>query len=142
MERAPQVPDRGAPPAARLYLRRHENLADRAFERRGWRLAGQHAELSPEDHFEGTLIGKGVLAGSTPVLFAQGTHGLCSNNNYIALGLVLEKMTRHQFSPELQRHIRRPLALRRTVRARHGFHVVARPKPDRPVMRKDRSASA
>ena len=54
------------------------------------------------------------FAASKPLLFEPGSHWAYSNTNYIALGLVIEKVTGHPFGQELQQHILKPLALSRT----------------------------
>ena len=54
------------------------------------------------------------FAASKPLLFAPGSHWAYSNTNYIALGLIIEKVTGHPFGQELQQRILEPLALSRT----------------------------
>ena len=54
------------------------------------------------------------FAASQPLLFAPGSQWAYSNTNYIALGLVIEKVTGHPFGQELQQRILQPLALTRT----------------------------
>ncbi len=54
------------------------------------------------------------FAASQPLLFAPGSQWEYSNTNYIALGLVIEKVTGHPFGQELQQRILKPLALSRT----------------------------
>ena len=54
------------------------------------------------------------FAASKPLLFEPGSQWAYSNTNYIALGLVIEKVTGHPFGHELQQRILKPLALSRT----------------------------
>jgi D-alanyl-D-alanine carboxypeptidase len=54
------------------------------------------------------------FAASKPLLFEPGSKWEYSNTNYIALGLVIEKVTGHSFGQELQQRILTPLALSRT----------------------------
>ena len=54
------------------------------------------------------------FAASQPLLFAPGSQWAYSNTNYIALGLVIEKVTGRPFGQELQQRILKPLALSRT----------------------------
>lgn len=54
------------------------------------------------------------FAASLPLLFAPGSQWSYSNTNYIALGLVIEKVTGHPFGQELQQRILTPLALSHT----------------------------
>ena len=54
------------------------------------------------------------FAASKPLLFDPGSHWAYSNTNYMALGLVIEKVTGHSFGQELRQHILKPLALSRT----------------------------
>ena len=54
------------------------------------------------------------FAASLPLLFAPGSQWAYSNTNYIALGLVIEKVTGHPFGQELQQRILTPLALTHT----------------------------
>jgi D-alanyl-D-alanine carboxypeptidase len=54
------------------------------------------------------------FAASLPLLFAPGSQWAYSNTNYIALGLVIEKVTGHPFGRELQQRILTPLALTHT----------------------------
>jgi D-alanyl-D-alanine carboxypeptidase len=54
------------------------------------------------------------FAASRPLLFAPGSQWAYSNTNYIALGLVIEKVTGRPFGQELQQRILKPLALSRT----------------------------
>ena len=54
------------------------------------------------------------FAGSKPLAFAPGSKGRYSNTNYIALGLVIEKVTGHSYAQELEQRILEPLALDQT----------------------------
>jgi Tol biopolymer transport system component len=54
------------------------------------------------------------FAGSKPLVFAPGRHGRYSNTNYIALGLVIEKVTGHSYAQELEQRILDPLGLDHT----------------------------
>jgi len=54
------------------------------------------------------------LAASHPLVFAPGSQWEYSSTNYIALGLVIEKVTGHPFGQELRQRILTPLALSRT----------------------------
>jgi D-alanyl-D-alanine carboxypeptidase len=68
--------------------------------------AEQSASIRPIDELR--------FAASKPLLFEPGSHWAYSNTNYIALGLVIKKVTGHSFGEELQQHILKPLALSRT----------------------------
>ncbi len=54
------------------------------------------------------------FAGSKPLVFKPGTQGRYSNTNYIALGLVIEKVTGHSYAQELEQRILHPLGLQDT----------------------------
>jgi D-alanyl-D-alanine carboxypeptidase len=54
------------------------------------------------------------FAASKDPIFRAGTHWSYSNTNYIALGLVIEKLTGHSFAQELTQRILRPLRLAHT----------------------------
>lgn len=55
------------------------------------------------------------FAASKPRVFARpGSWFSYSNTNYVALGLIVEKVTGHRFAQELESRIVRPLGLRRT----------------------------
>jgi Tol biopolymer transport system component/CubicO group peptidase (beta-lactamase class C family) len=51
------------------------------------------------------------FAGSKPLAFAPGSQWSYSNTNYIALGLVIEKITGHSYAQELEQRILDPLGL-------------------------------
>ena len=51
------------------------------------------------------------FAGSKPLVFAPGSQGRYANTNYIALGLVIEKVTGHSYARELEQRILEPLRL-------------------------------
>ena len=51
------------------------------------------------------------FAGSKPLAFDPGTQWTYSNTNYIALGLVIEKVTGRSYADELEQRIFRPLGL-------------------------------
>lgn len=51
------------------------------------------------------------FAGSKPLVFKPGSQGRYSNTNYIALGLVIEKVTGHSYAQELEKRILEPLGL-------------------------------
>ena len=51
------------------------------------------------------------FAGSKPLAFDPGTQWSYSNTNYIALGLVIEKVTGRSYADELEQRIFRPLGL-------------------------------
>jgi D-alanyl-D-alanine carboxypeptidase len=51
------------------------------------------------------------FAASKPLLFEPGSRWSYSNTNYIALGLIIEKVTGHSYRSELTRRILRPLKL-------------------------------
>jgi len=53
-------------------------------------------------------------AGSKPLFFEPGTEFSYSNTNYIALGLVIERVTERSYAEELERRIIDPLGLGRT----------------------------
>ena len=54
------------------------------------------------------------FAGSKPLAFEPGTRARYSNTNYIALGLVIEKVTGHKYAQELEQRILAPLGLDQT----------------------------
>ena len=54
------------------------------------------------------------FAGSHPLEFDPGSRYRYSNTNYIALGLVIEKVSGHTYARELDRRILKPLRLDRT----------------------------
>ena len=54
------------------------------------------------------------FAATQPLAFPPGTGWMYSNTNYIALGLVIERVTGKTYREELERRILHPLALRRT----------------------------
>jgi D-alanyl-D-alanine carboxypeptidase len=54
------------------------------------------------------------FAGSKPLVFAPGSQGRYSNTNYIALGLVIEKVTGRSYAQELEERILKPLGLDNT----------------------------
>jgi D-alanyl-D-alanine carboxypeptidase len=54
------------------------------------------------------------FAGSKPLVFVPGSQGRYSNTNYIALGLVIEKVTGHSYAQELEQRILDPLGLDQT----------------------------
>jgi D-alanyl-D-alanine carboxypeptidase len=54
------------------------------------------------------------FAASKDPVFPAGTHWSYSNTNYIALGLVIERLTGHSFAQELTRRILRPIRLAHT----------------------------
>jgi D-alanyl-D-alanine carboxypeptidase len=62
-----------------------------------------------------------ALRGSKPLVFAPGSQGRNSNTNYIALGLVIEKVTGHAYAQELEQRILEPLGRRRADR-QSGSH--------------------
>jgi Tol biopolymer transport system component/CubicO group peptidase (beta-lactamase class C family) len=71
------------------------------------------------------------FSASKPLAFEPGSRWIESNTNYIALGLVIEKLTGHSYAHELQQRILGPLALGNTElpRTRHlpdladdGYH--------------------
>jgi Tol biopolymer transport system component len=55
------------------------------------------------------------FAGSKPLVFAPGTQERYSNTNYIALGLVIEKVTGHSYAKVLEQRILHPLGLSHTA---------------------------
>ena len=55
-----------------------------------------------------------ALRGLKPLAFAPGSQGRYSNTNYIALGLVIEKVTGHSYAQELEKRILKPLGLDHT----------------------------
>jgi Tol biopolymer transport system component/CubicO group peptidase (beta-lactamase class C family) len=54
------------------------------------------------------------FAASKPVAFEPGSQGRYSNTNYIALGLVIEKVTGRSYAEELKQRVLDPLGLSRT----------------------------
>jgi TolB protein len=54
------------------------------------------------------------FAGSKPLAFKPGSRPSYSNTNYIALGLVIEKVTGRSYAEELQRRVIDPLGLEHT----------------------------
>ena len=70
----------------------------------------KQAERSSSTRPLGTLR----FAGSHPLEFDPGSRYRYSNTNYIALGLVIEKVSGHTYARELERRILKPLGLDRT----------------------------
>jgi Tol biopolymer transport system component/CubicO group peptidase (beta-lactamase class C family) len=68
--------------------------------------AGRSASTRPIDVLR--------FAGSKPLAFEPGSRGVYSNTNYIALGLVIEKVTGRSYGQELEQRILRPLELDHT----------------------------
>ncbi|MEU6408343.1 serine hydrolase domain-containing protein [Microbispora sp. NPDC046933] len=62
----------------------------------------------------GQMLALGI---KQPTLFAPGKRHAYSNTNYVALGLVLEKVTGRSLADLIQRRIARPLGLRHTYLA-------------------------
>ena len=60
------------------------------------------------------------FAAAQPLDFPPGSDWRYSNTNYIALGLVIEKITGNTYREELQHRILDPLALKRTELPQHG----------------------
>jgi TolB protein len=54
------------------------------------------------------------FAASKPLAFRPGSHERYSNTNYIALGLVIEKVTGRSYAEELEQRVFQPLGLERT----------------------------
>ena len=54
------------------------------------------------------------LAASRPLDFAPGTEWGYSNTNYVALGLIIERITGRSYAHQLQHRIVKPLGLRHT----------------------------
>ena len=54
------------------------------------------------------------FAASKPLVFKPGTQARYSNTNYIALGLVIEKVTGRSYAEELEQRVLDPLGLSRT----------------------------
>jgi D-alanyl-D-alanine carboxypeptidase len=54
------------------------------------------------------------FAAKKPRVFKPGTSWAYSNTNYIALGLIIERVSGHSYEDELRRRILEPLGLRRT----------------------------
>jgi Tol biopolymer transport system component/CubicO group peptidase (beta-lactamase class C family) len=70
----------------------------------------KEAERSPSTSPINTLR----FAASKPLAFAPGSQGRYSNTNYIALGLVIEKVTGRSYAEELKQRVLDPLGLSRT----------------------------
>ena len=54
------------------------------------------------------------FAASKPLAFRPGSQERYSNTNYIALGLVIEKVTGRSYAEELEQRVLDPLGLSRT----------------------------
>ena len=105
-DHVPGVVPRGDEITVRQLLEHRSGLANvTAFP--AWM---KQAERSSSTRPLGTLR----FAGSHPLEFDPGSRYRYSNTNYIALGLVIEKVSGHTYARELERRILKPLGLDRT----------------------------
>lgn len=105
-DHVPGVIPRGDEITIRQLLQHRSGLAD-VFAYPSWL---ERALRSPSTRPIDTLR----FAGSKPLVFAPGSQGRYSNTNYIALGLVVEKVTGNSYAQELEQRILDPLGLDHT----------------------------
>ena len=105
-DHVPGVVPRGDEITVRQLLEHRSGLAN-VTEFPAWM---KQAERSSSTRPLGTLR----FAGSHPLEFDPGSRYRYSNTNYIALGLVIEKVSGHTYARELERRILNPLGLDRT----------------------------
>ena len=105
-DHVPGVVPRGDEITVRQLLEHRSGLAN-VTEFPTWM---KQAERSSSTRPLGTLR----FAGSHPLEFDPGSRYRYSNTNYIALGLVIEKVSGHTYARELERRILKPLGLDRT----------------------------
>ena len=105
-DHVPGVVPRGDEITVRQLLEHRSGLAN-VTEFPAWM---KQAERSSSTRPLGTLR----FAGSHPLEFDPGSRYRYSNTNYIALGLVIEKVSGHTYARELERRILKPLGLDRT----------------------------
>ena len=105
-EHLPGVVPRGGEITIRHLLGHRSGLAN-ITEYPGWL---KEAERSPST----SPINSLRFAASKPLAFEPGSQERYSNTNYIALGLVIEKVTGRSYAEELEQRILDPLGLERT----------------------------
>jgi len=105
-EHLPGVVPRGGEITIRHLLGHRSGLAN-VTDYPGWL---NQAERSPSTSPINTLR----FAASKPLAFRPGSKERYSNTNYIALGLVIEKVTGRSYAEELKERVLDPLALSRT----------------------------
>ena len=105
-EHLPGVVPRGAEITIRHLLAHRSGLAN-ITEYPEWL---KQAERSPST----SPINSLRFAASKPLAFKPGTQERYSNTNYIALGLVIEKVTGRSYAEELEQRVLDPLGLSRT----------------------------
>jgi Tol biopolymer transport system component/CubicO group peptidase (beta-lactamase class C family) len=105
-EHLPGVVPRGGEITIRHLLGHRSGLAN-ITEYPGWL---NKAERSPST----SPINSLRFAASKPLAFEPGTQERYSNTNYIALGLVIEKVTGRSYAEELKQRVLDPLGLSRT----------------------------
>ena len=107
-EHLPGVVPRGGEITIRHLLGHRSGLAN-VTDYPEWRMANQ-AERSPST----SPINSLRFAASKPLAFRPGSQERYSNTNYIALGLVIEKVTGRSYAEELEERVLDPLGLSRT----------------------------
>ena len=105
-EHLPGVVPRGGEITIRHLLGHRSGLAN-VTDYPGWL---NQAERSPSTSPINTLR----FAASKPLAFKPGSQERYSNTNYIALGLVIEKVTGRSYAEELEQRVLDPLGLSRT----------------------------
>jgi TolB protein len=105
-DHVPDVVPRGAEITIRHLLQHRSGLAN-VTDYPEWL---NEAERSPTTSPINTLR----FAASKPLVFEPGSRARYSNTDYIALGLVIEKVTGHTYAEELEQRVLDPLGLSRT----------------------------
>ena len=105
-EHLPGVVPRGGEITIRHLLGHRSGLAN-VTDYPGWL---KQAERSPST----SPINSLRFAASKPLAFRPGSQERYSNTNYIALGLVIEKVTGRSYAEELEQRVLDPLGLSRT----------------------------
>jgi CubicO group peptidase (beta-lactamase class C family) len=105
-EHLPGVVPRGGEITIRHLLQHRSGLAN-ITDYPGWL---NQAERSPST----SPINSLRFAASKPLAFKPGTRERYSNTNYLALGLVIEKITGRSYAEELEERVLDPLGLERT----------------------------
>ena len=105
-DHVPGVVPRGEEITIRHLLQHRSGLAN-ITDYPGWL---NQAERSPST----SPINSLRFAASKPLAFKPGSQGRYSNTNYIALGLVIEKVTGRSYAEELKERVLDPLGLSRT----------------------------
>jgi D-alanyl-D-alanine carboxypeptidase len=103
----PLLGEAGRQITIRELLQHRSGLPDYTAYASWMKMADASATIGPRDCLRFAL--------SHPLLFPPGSQWSYSNTNYIALGLIVEAVTRHPFAAELAARITGPLGLRSTL---------------------------